>query len=79
MFGNHFLNFIKVIKYRDIVDNRDNCTVNIEILFSTLSHTPTSNDACIIDRRWCTVLSTLVLISIGRVILTCFHVASQSV
>ena len=26
MFGNHFLNFIKVIKYRDIVDNRDNCT-----------------------------------------------------
>ena len=42
MFSNYFLNFIKVIKYRDIVDYRDNCTVNIEILFSTLSHTPTS-------------------------------------
>ena len=40
MFGNHFLNFIKVIKYRDIVDNRDNCTVNNETLLSTLSHTP---------------------------------------
>ena len=38
MFGNHFLKFLK---YRDIVDNRDNCTVNIETLFSTLSHTPT--------------------------------------
>ena len=41
MFGNHFLKFIKVIKYRDIVDNQDNCTVNVKILFSTLSHTPT--------------------------------------
>ena len=44
MFGNHFLNFIKVIKYRDIVDYRDNCTVNIEILFSTLLHTPKATD-----------------------------------
>ena len=42
MFGNHFLNFTKVIKYQSIVDNRDNYTVNIEILFSTLSHTPSS-------------------------------------
>ena len=40
MFSNYFLNFIKVIKYRDIVDNQDNCTVNNETLLSTLSHTP---------------------------------------
>ena len=38
-----------------------------------------SSDACIIDRRWCTVLSTVVLILIGRVILAWFHVASQSI